>query len=48
MSFFQNCKIWKLGTRRKHEQKINETKQHPNEPQALQQRYDPGSIIGNP
>ena len=42
LSSSQNCKIWKLGILGKHEQKINEIKQHPTKPQVLQQR----SILG--
>ena len=42
LSSSQNCKIWKLGILGKHEQKINEIKEHPTKPQVLQQR----SILG--
>lgn len=37
LSFFKKSKIWKLGTRSKHERKICETElQHPKESQAMQ------------
>ena len=36
LSSFQKCKLWKLGTRSKHERKICKTELNPNEFQAMQ------------